>query len=84
VRCSQPCRVRVSGRLRLGRRSYGLGPSSAELASGQTGTLALRIPSRARRAAAALDEQGPVSARVTAVATAGSMSSQRSRSVKLR
>jgi hypothetical protein len=85
VRCSQPCHVRATGRLRLGRRGFGLEPSSADLGSGQTHTLAVRIPSRARRAAAAaLDEQGPVSARITVVATAGSMSSQRRRSVKLR
>jgi hypothetical protein len=85
VRCSQPCHVRATGRLRLGRRSFGLEPSSADLGAGQTPTLTLRIPSRARRAAgAALDKQGPVSARIAVVATAGSMSSQRQRSVKLR
>jgi hypothetical protein len=85
VRCSQPCHLRATGRLRLGRRSFGLEPSSADLGAAQTRTLTLRIPSRARRAAGtALDKQGPVSARIAVVATAGSMSSQRQRSVKLR
>jgi endoglucanase len=85
VRCSQLCRARTTGQLRLGRRSFDLEPGSADLQPDQTGTFAVRIPRRARRAAAAaLHEHDPVTARITVVATAGSMSSRGRRSVKLR
>jgi hypothetical protein len=71
--------------LRPGGHSFELEAISAELGSNETRTIALAIPSRARRAAkAALAKRQSVSARITVLVSAGSMSSQRQRSVKLR
>ena len=85
VRCAQPCHARATGRLRPGGRSFELEPISAELGSNETRTIALAIPSRARRAAkAALAKRHSVSARITVVVIVGSMSSRGRRSVKLR
>jgi endoglucanase len=85
VRCSQPCHARATGRLRVGGHGFELEPISAELRSNETRTVALAVPSRARQAAkAALAARRSVSARITVVVTAGSMSSRGRRSVKLR
>jgi hypothetical protein len=55
------------------------------LPGGGTRTLALQLPREARRAAAkALSAGQPVAARITVVVTAGSVSSRKTRVVKLR
>jgi endoglucanase len=94
VRCSQPCRARAAGQLLVATRSaqraaasttFRLQPAARALPVGRTRTLAIKIPRKARRAAAAaLRRSQSVSARITIVVTAGSHSSQKTRSVKLR
>ena len=93
VRCRTRCQAFGQGRLLVAAGAgtaatsgrFRLGSSSRALRRGRTRTLALRIPVKARRAAAAaLLEQRSVSARITVVATDGSDSSRRTRSVQLR
>jgi endoglucanase len=81
VRCAKACRARVTGRL-AGR---SLQPAQREIPAGGTRTIAVELPRAARRAAAkALSQGEPVAARVTVVATADSLTTRRSRLVKLR
>jgi hypothetical protein len=82
ARCKPTCRARATGRL-LGKLK--LKPVSRELPGGGTRTLALALPSYVRRAAArALSAGRPVAARITIVVTAGSVSSRKTRVIKLR
>ena len=82
ARCKPTCRVRATGRL-LGKLK--LKPVSRVLPGGRTRTLALPLPRDVRRAAAReLSAGQPVAARVTIVVTADSVSSRKTRVVKLR
>jgi hypothetical protein len=78
VRCRAACHAGATGQLRVAGRSYRLGSISANLLGGRPRTFALAVPGRARRAG------GLATARISVLATAGSMSSQRRISVKLR
>jgi endoglucanase len=81
ARCSAACRARATGRLVVGDTILRLTPSARSLPAGRTRTLALAIPRRVRRAAAAaLVRRRPVSARVTVAASDGSHS-RRSRKI---
>jgi hypothetical protein len=80
VRCRRVCRARVTGRLLRGLKAV-----SRELPAGGTRTLALQLPAELRRAAAEALRMGKtVSARVTVVATADSLTTRKSRLVELR
>jgi hypothetical protein len=82
ARCKPTCRARATGWL-LGK--LRLKPVSRVLPGGGTRTLALQLPRDVRRAAArALGAGQPVAARITIVVTAGSVSSRKTRVVKLR
>lgn len=50
VRCDEPCTVRISGRLRVGRRSYKLAGRSARVPPGERRLLRVHLPSLATRA----------------------------------
>jgi hypothetical protein len=86
VSCRKRCRavatgellVPASGRFRLET------VASRSLAAGRTSIFALRIPARARAAAAALGVGRSVTARITVVATGNSMESRRKSTMKLR
>jgi endoglucanase len=81
VRCAKACRARATGRL-AGR---SLKPGQREVPAGGTRTIAVELSRAARRAAATALRQGePVAARITVVATADSLTTRRSRLVKLR
>jgi endoglucanase len=81
VRCAATCRARATGRL-AGR---SLGPASREVPAGGTRTLAVAVPRAARRAAAAALRQGePIAARIRVIATADSLTTRKSRLIKLR
>jgi hypothetical protein len=82
VRCAERCIAKVTGRL-LGR--YPLEAVSLPLPPRRMHTLAVRIPRKARRAAAAaLDAEEAVSARITVIVSDGSESTERERVVRLR
>ena len=82
ARCRRTCRARATGRL-LGKLE--LKPVSRVLPGGGTRTLALALPPDVRRAAAkALGAGQPVAARVTVVVAADSVSSRKTRVIKLR
>ena len=68
VRCSKACFARASGRLTAAGASFGLKPAARGLSRGRRRALALKVPRRARLAAArALGKGRTVSARVTIV-----------------
>lgn len=81
ARCTTACWARATGRLVVAGRSFRLRPASHALPAGRKRTFALRVPGRARRAAAsALNRRRAVSARITIVVGG----SRKTRSVKLR
>jgi hypothetical protein len=81
VRCAKACRARATGRL-AGR---SLEPGQREVPAGGTRTIAVELPRAARRGAAQALRQGePVAARITVVATADSLTTRKSRLIKLR
>jgi endoglucanase len=72
VRCTRACFASATGRLLAAGRSYGLKASGRGVKAGRKRVLALRISSKARRAAAAaLARHRSVSARITVAASAG-------------
>ena len=82
ARCKPTCRARATGRL-LGK--LRLKPVSRVLPGGRTRTLSLSLPrDAAGRRRQALSAGEPVAARITIVVTAGSVSSRKTRVVKLR
>jgi endoglucanase len=82
VRCNERCLAGATGGLSVATRTFRLEPASRKLAAGRTGTLALKVPTKARRAAAsALRRFRPVSARITVAVTNGSHRSRKRRSI---
>ena len=72
VRCTRACFASATGRLLAAGHSYGLKASGRGVKAGRKRVLALRISSKARRAAgAALARHRSVSARITVAASAG-------------
>jgi endoglucanase len=88
VSCKKSCRARATGQLIVvaaGKAFQLEAVSSRRLRAGRGSTFVLRVPARARLAAAAALELGrSVSARITIVAAADSLESAKTRSVKLR
>jgi hypothetical protein len=82
VRCTKACFAQVTGRLVTASRAFRLKPASRALAAGRKRTIALKVPKKARRAAAtALSHHRSVIARITILAATGS---KKTLSVKLR
>jgi endoglucanase len=73
LRCTRACFAQATGRLVTAGRSFRLKPASRALPAKRKRTLALKVPRKARRAAAtALSRHRSVSARITIVAAPGS------------
>ena len=72
VRCTKACFAVASGRLVAAGRTFRLKPTSRALAARRKLTLAVKVPSKARRAATAvLNRRRPVSARITIAVSGG-------------
>jgi endoglucanase len=82
VRCTKACFAQATGRLVVASRAFRLKSASRALAAGRKRTIALKVPKKARRAAAtALSHHRSVIARITILAAAGS---KKTLSVRLR
>lgn len=70
IRCDERCRVEARGRLRAGRRSFGVPRVRVNVAAKRARTLRIRIPARQRRAMLrALKRGKPVRLHITLTAT---------------
>jgi hypothetical protein len=82
VRCTKACFAQATGRLVAASRTFRLKSASRALAAGRKRAIAVKVPKKARRAAAsALSHHRSVIARITILAATGS---KKTLSVKLR